>query len=99
MRKLNLSKHVLHELRILEVLERYDVPRYAYGFCQTCQVFYDYWKYGENDFVCPGHCGNKLRELTADELAEALRDCERDECFKEEFLENLPLRPVLKTTS
>jgi hypothetical protein len=98
MRRLNLSKQALRELRIVEVLERYDVPRYAYGFCEECQCFYDYWKYREIDFVCPGHCGNKLRELTADELAEALRDCEQDECFKEEFLENLPLRPVLKTT-
>ncbi len=98
MRRLNLSKQALRQLRILEVLEKYDVPRYAYGFCQTCQVFYDYWKYGENDFVCPGHCGNRLRELAPDELAEALRDCERDGCFKEEFLGSLPLKPVLKTT-
>jgi hypothetical protein len=97
-RRLDLSKQALRELRILEVLERYAVPRYAYGFCEACQCFYDYWKYGEDDFDCPGHCGNRLRELTPGELGGALRDCERDGCFKEEFLENLPLKPVLKTT-
>lgn len=97
MHALSITKQSEQALRKLRILQKYSVPRYAYGFCEACNVFYDYWKYGENDFVCPGHCGNKLREPTLLELAEALHDCERDGCFKEEFLQNLPLKPVLKT--
>jgi len=79
----------------LGILQRYEVPPHAYGYCRTCNTTHDYWKCGQTDYKCPS-CDGPLEELSPMEVAEALIDCERDGCFEEEFLYNTPLRPVLK---
>jgi hypothetical protein len=86
----------LSKLPDLQILDRYDVDPHAYGFCPTCSTFFDYWRYGETDFMCPYGCGTPLGELNPIELAEALANCEEDGCFEEEFLHATPLRPFLK---
>jgi len=80
----------------LRILNKYNVDSHAYGFCSTCNTFFDYWRDGDTDFTCPYGCGTRLRELTLIELAEALADCEEDGCFQEEFLHATPLQPSLK---
>ncbi len=99
MRKLrirNKKKLVSIYRRRRAILDRYSVPKYAYGLCPGCNTFYDYWKYGETDFKCPSCQTTTLRELTPEELADALIDCEEDGCFKEEFAYSTPLMPVKK---
>jgi hypothetical protein len=86
----------LSKLPDLQILGKYDVNPHAYGYCSTCLTFFDYWRYGDTDFMCPDGCGTKLRQLTLIELAEALADCEEDGCFQEEFLHAVPLQPSLK---
>jgi hypothetical protein len=80
----------------MHILERYEVDPHAYGYCSTCATYFDYWKYGDEDFMCPYDCGTRLRELNPIELAEALVNCEGDKCFEEEFLYSTPLMPKLK---
>lgn len=92
---LKLSAHT-NKLPDLKILSRYDVPPHAYGFCPECDTFFDYWRYGDTDFMCPYGCGTMLRELNPIELAEALGSCEQGGCFREEFLYATSLRPLSK---
>lgn len=86
----------IKQLPDMQILAKYSVDPHAYGFCSGCDTFFDYWKYNENDFMCPNGCGTRLVELNPIELVEALADCEEDGCFEEEFLHAIPLRPSLK---
>ena len=94
MLKLPVDTSKLPDLRILN---KYNVDLHAYGFCSMCNAFFDYWRDGDTDFMCPYGCGTRLRELTPTELAEALADCEDDGCFQEEYLYAIPLMPKPKT--
>ena len=96
MRRLHTTPDDARRLPDMRILERYQVDPHAYGFCPTCNCYFDYWKYGEQDFMCPYDCGTKLRLLNPVELAEALADCEEDGCFEEEVLYSTPLMPKLK---
>jgi hypothetical protein len=80
----------------MTILTRYEVRQHAYGRCDLCEQTFDYWKYGEDDFMCPFHCGNPLRELTQTELAIALLNCEEDGCFSGDYSYGIPLKPMPK---
>ena len=86
------------QLRIpdLDIIRRYSVDPHAYGYCTECNEPFDYWKYGDTDYVCPYGCGTPLKEPTPAELAAALEGCEEDGCFEEEFTYPTPLKPVRK---
>jgi hypothetical protein len=86
----------LNKLPDLKILIKYDANPHSYGYCSICRTFFDYWRTGDADFMCPYECGTRLRELNSIELAEALASCEEDGCFQEDFLHAIPLRPLLK---
>lgn len=97
MRRLRSKAEDLRRIPDLRILERYEINPHAYGYCEVCNTYFDYWRYGDDDFMCPYSCGTRLRELNPIELAEALTDCEEDKCFEEEYLYAIPLMPKPKT--
>jgi hypothetical protein len=98
MRRLHVDMNKPPKPPDMRILERYEVHPHAYGYCPKCNTLFDYWKYGETDFMCPYRCGGQLRELTPMELAEVLAGCEEDGCFEEEFAYAVPLRPTPKAS-
>lgn len=94
--ELDIAPNELPKHPDMSILERYEVDPHAYGHCEACDAYFDYWRYGETDFKCPWACGNMLRQLTPEELAKALADCEQDECFQGEYMYPTPLKPIPK---
>ena len=72
----------------------YETSPDAYGYCDHCKTYFDYWRSKENGFTCPYGCKNKLRQLTPQELTKALADCEEKGCFQERFSYPTPLKPI-----
>lgn len=54
-----------------------------YIFCETCQMFVDFWKYN-NSIEDAGHEGCKWRYVTEEELKVCIEDCKENGCFEEE---------------
>jgi len=58
--------------------------RSDYRFCETCQAFFDFWKY-EHDLADAGHEGHRVREVTEEEYRELLRECQEAGCLDEQI--------------
>jgi hypothetical protein len=80
----------------MSILKRYKVDSHAYGYCEACGAYFDYWRNKETDFLCPWACGNMLRQLTPEEMAKALADCEQNECFQGHYKDPTPFKPIPK---
>lgn len=52
-----------------------------YGYCKTCNEYFDLWKYG--DIENAGHESCKWRYVTPEELKGLIENCKRDGCFDE----------------
>lgn len=57
----------------------------AYGYCNTCEEFFDYWKFDFN-IENAGHEGCDWRTCTIREAKGCIKDCIEDGCFGEERL-------------
>jgi hypothetical protein len=53
--------------------------RRDYRFCESCQVYFDFWKY--DDLASAGHEGCRVREVTEEEYRELLRECREAGCY------------------
>jgi len=52
-----------------------------YIYCEDCETFVDFWKYG--DIKDTGHDECKWRYVTKEELKGCIEDCKKDGCFDE----------------
>lgn len=63
--------------------KKLGVRKEDYRYCETCKMFFDFWKY-DYDLKSAGHDAPcKVRELTDEEYVEALKSCEESGCFEE----------------
>jgi len=60
---------------------QYKMSRNNWRYCERCKQVFDLWKYDSLEDA--GHEGHKLRMLTDEEYAEALKECEEHGCFEE----------------
>lgn len=56
-----------------------------YIYCESCQEFVDFWKYGHSLEDC-GHDECKWRYVTKEELKGCVQDCKEEGCFDEIIL-------------
>jgi hypothetical protein len=54
-----------------------------YIFCETCDMFVDFWKY-DHDIEAAGHEGHTWRYVTQEELDKLVKACRKHGCFEEE---------------
>ena len=55
-----------------------------YVFCETCQTYVDFWKYG-HDIEDAGHSHCNWRYVTEEELLTCVEDCIEEGCFEEDI--------------
>ena len=62
-------------------VKAYNMKPEDYGYCETCDMFFDLWRYGSVEDA--GHAEHAWRFVTAEELVACVKECLDMGCFDE----------------